>query len=75
MPKFHLSISGLSIAMAVALAVWEVLFFFFGWEGFFALVAPKQLGFHLAWMATIYLCFQLVSIPFAQRSSCAGHVQ
>jgi hypothetical protein len=35
MPKLNLSISGLSIAMAVALAIWEVLFFFFGWEGFF----------------------------------------
>jgi hypothetical protein len=69
MPKFGVSISGLSIAMAIALAVWEVLFFFFGWQGFFALVVPHQLGFHLAWMTTIYLAFQLVSIPFALRAS------
>jgi hypothetical protein len=27
------------------------------------------LGFHLAWMASIYLSFQLVSIPFALRAS------
>ena len=69
MPKLNLSISGLSIGMALALAVWEVLFFFFGWEGFFSLVAPKRLGFHLAWMTSIYLSFQLVSIPFALRTS------
>jgi hypothetical protein len=35
MPKFNFSISGISIAMAVALAVWEIFFFFFGWVGFF----------------------------------------
>jgi len=69
MPKFNLSISGLSIAMAVALALWEVLFFFFGWEGLFAMVVPNRLGFHLAWLVSIYLSFQLVSIPFALRAS------
>jgi hypothetical protein len=69
MPKLNLSISGLSIGLAVALAVWEVLFFFFGWEGFFSLVAPKRLGFHLAWMTSIYLSFQLISIPFALRTT------
>jgi hypothetical protein len=69
MPKFNFSISGLSIGLAIALAVWEVLFFFFGWEGFFALVAQNRLGFHLAWITSIYLSFQLVSIPFAVRAS------
>ena len=69
MPKFNLSISGLSIGLAVALAVWEVLFFYFGWEGFFSLVAPDRLGFHLAWMTSIYLSFQLISIPFALRTT------
>jgi hypothetical protein len=69
MPKFNLSISGVSIGMAVALAIWEVLFFFFGWEGLFALVFPHQLGFHLAWLTSIYLSFQLISIPFALRAS------
>ena len=69
MPKLNLSISGLSIALAVALAIWEVLFFFFGWDGFLAFVFPDRLGFQLAWMAAIYLSFQLVSIPFALRAA------
>jgi hypothetical protein len=35
MPKLHLSISGLSILMALALGLWEWFFFFYGgsWEG------------------------------------------
>src|SRR5262245_25892174 len=66
MPKLNLSISGVSIGMAVALAIWEVLFFFFGW---FAVAYPDRLGFQLAWMTTIYLSFQLVSIPFALRAA------
>ena len=57
------------IAMAVVLAIWEVLFFFFGWEGFLGYVFPNRLGFQLAWMAAIYLSFQLVSIPFALRAA------
>jgi hypothetical protein len=69
MPKLNLSISGISIGFAIALAVWEVLFFFFGWEGFFSVLVPDRLGFQLAWLTTIYLSFQLVSIPFAQRAS------
>jgi hypothetical protein len=69
MPKFNLSISGLSIAMAGALAFWEVLFFFFEWDGVLGFVFPNRLGFQLAWMAAIYLSFQLVSIPFALRAS------
>jgi hypothetical protein len=69
MPKLNLSIGGLSIAMAVALAIWEVLFFFFGWEGFLGFAFRNRLGFQLAWMAAVYLSFQLVSIPFALRAS------
>jgi hypothetical protein len=69
MPKFNLSVSGISIGLAIALAVWEVLFFFFGWEGFFSLFVRDRLGFQLAWIITIYLAFQLVSIPFALRAS------
>jgi len=69
MPKFNLSVSGISIAMAVALAIWEVLFFFFGWEGVLGFAFPDRLGFQLAWMAAIYLSFQLVSIPFALRAA------
>ena len=69
MQRFNLSVSGFSIALAVALAVWEVLFFFFGWEGFLGWFVPNQLGFQIAWMTAVYLAFQLVSIPFAMRSS------
>src|SRR6516162_7919333 len=69
MPKLNLSISGLSITLAVALAIWEVLFFFFGWEGVLGYVFSNRLGFQLAWMAAIYLSFQLVSIPFALRAA------
>jgi hypothetical protein len=69
MPKFNLSISGFSIAMAVALAFWEVLFFFFEWDGVLGFLFPNRLGFQLAWMAAIYLSFQLVSIPFALRAA------
>ena len=69
MPKFNLSISGLSIGLAVALAIWELLFFFLGWQGFFSMASPSRLGFDLAWIATIYLTFQLVSIPFALRAA------
>jgi hypothetical protein len=69
MPKLNFSVSGISIGLAIALAVWEVLFFFFGWEGFLSLFVGDRLGFQLAWITTIYLSFQLVSIPFAQRAS------
>jgi len=55
--------------MAVALAFWEVLFFFFEWDGVLGFLFPNRLGFQLAWMAAIYLSFQLVSIPFALRAS------
>ncbi len=69
MSRLNFSISGISVGLAIALAVWEVLFFFFGWEGFFSLFVRDRLGFQLAWLTTIYLSFQLVSIPFAQRAS------
>jgi hypothetical protein len=63
-PKYNLSISGISIAMAIALSIWEVSFFFFGWEGLFSVFVPNRLGFHLAWITAIYLSFQLISVPF-----------
>ena len=69
MPRLNWSISGISIGVAIALAVWEVAFFFFGWEGFLSLYVHNRLGFQLAWITTVYLSFQLVSIPFAQRAS------
>jgi len=71
MPKFHLSVSGLSILMAFALGLWEWFFFFYGgrWEGPLGWFAPNRLGFNLAWLTLVYLSFQLLSIPFALRAS------
>jgi hypothetical protein len=69
MLRLNLSVSGVSICLAMALAIWEVLFFFFGWQGLYGWFVPNQLGFEMAWIAAIYLAFQLVSIPFAMRAS------
>lgn len=69
MPRLDFSVSGLSICLAMVLAIWEVLFFFFGWQGLYGWFVPNQLGFEMAWIAAIYLAFQLVSIPFAMRAS------
>jgi hypothetical protein len=67
MPKIHLSVSGLSILMALGLALWEWIFYFYGGNGLFG--SPSRLGFDLAWLAFVYLSFQLVSIPFALQAS------
>ena len=69
MPKIHhVSVSGLSILLALGLALWEWVFYFYGGNGPFGWFAPERLGFDLAWLAFIYLAFQLVSIPFALRA-------
>jgi len=70
--KFPLSLSGLSIAFALGLALWEWYFFFVVGTpplesvaarlGFFT---PNRLGFNLAWLTAGYLTYQLISIPFA----------
>jgi hypothetical protein len=67
----HLSTSALSVVMALALGVGESFFYFYGrtWEGPLGWFAPDRLGFNLAWLALIYLSFQLLSIPFALRAS------
>jgi hypothetical protein len=69
--KLNLSISGLSVLIALALALGEVLFFFYGknWEGPLGLFTSDRLGFNLAWLSVIYISFQLLSIPFALRAS------
>jgi hypothetical protein len=71
MSRLNLSISGLSVLMALALAVGELLFFFYGrnWEGPLGLFTPDRLGFNLAWLTLIYISFQLLSVPFALRAS------
>jgi hypothetical protein len=72
MHKFHVSISGMSILMALLLALWEWYFFWFAGkhvagplEGTLGLFVPERLGFNLAWLVCLYLSFQLISIPFA----------
>jgi len=71
MPRLHVSVSGLSIAMALLLALWEVYFFGFAGEhllgpldGRLGWFTPERLGFNLAWLAWGYLSYQLISIPF-----------
>jgi hypothetical protein len=67
----HLSLSGISVLMALALAAWEVYFFWgagrnlFGLEGTLGIFTPDRLGFNMAWLVFFYLGFQLISIPFA----------
>ena len=70
--KFPLSLSGLSIAFALGLAVWEWYFFFVVSPPLLENVAaslgvftPTRLGFNLAWLVAGYLTYQLISIPFA----------
>ena len=71
MLKFNPSVSGLSILMALALGLWELYFFLYGgqWEGPLGWFTPARLGFNLAWLALIYISFQLLSIPFSLRAS------
>jgi hypothetical protein len=74
MRRFHLSVSGLSTSLAMALALWEVYFFFFAGNrpvGPIGLFTADRLGFNMAWLTLIYLSYQLISIPFALPS--AGH--
>ncbi|MGA7490506.1 MAG: hypothetical protein WBW74_26595 [Xanthobacteraceae bacterium] len=73
MRKGRLSVAGASILFALALAAWEVYFFWFagsfpGAEGRIGLFSPERLGFNMAWLAALYLTFQLISIPFSLPS-------
>jgi hypothetical protein len=69
----RLSIAGLSVLFALGLAVWEVYFFWFagslGLEAPLGVFTAERLGFNMAWLAAIYLTFQLTSIPFALPSA------
>ena len=71
MSKLNLSISELSIFMALALGLWEYYFFFYGGrqEGPLGWFTPDRLGFNLAWVTIVYISFQLLSIPFALRAA------
>ncbi len=64
-----LSVAGSSVLFALGLAAWEIYFFFFAGsfksaEGTLGLFTENRLGFNMAWLAAIYLTFQLLSIPF-----------
>jgi hypothetical protein len=70
MRKSGLSVAGLSVIFALGLAAWEVYFFWFAGsfkslEGTLGLFTPDRMGLNLAWLAAIYLTFQLISIPFS----------
>jgi hypothetical protein len=76
MHRLNMSVSGLSTSLAMGLALWEVYFFFFAGsfsslQGTVGLFTPDRLGFNIAWLALIYLSYQLISIPFALPT--AGH--
>ena len=68
----HFSLSAISVLLALALAVWEVYFFWEAGRGLFGplngsvgLFTPDRLGFNMAWLVFAYLSYQLISIPFA----------
>jgi hypothetical protein len=70
----HMSLSGLSVLMALGLALWEVYFFWFAGkgtlgalDGTLGIFTPDRLGFNIAWLVMIYLSYQLISIPFAMN--------
>ena len=72
MSRLHLSVSGVSILLALGLALWEVYFFWFSGthllgslEGVLGIFTPNRLGINLAWLTFVYLTYQLISIPFA----------
>jgi hypothetical protein len=74
MRRGHLSVAGFSILFALGLAAWEVYFFWYagslrGMEGRLGWFTPDRLGFNMAWLVSIYLTYQLISIPFSLPSA------
>ena len=74
MRRGHLSVAGMSIVFALGLAAWEVYFFWYAgslrsMEGTLGWFTPDRLGFNMAWLASIYLTYQLISIPFSLPSA------
>jgi hypothetical protein len=79
MRRARLSVGGLSILFALGLAAWEIYFFWYagslrGVEGRLGWFTPDRLGFNMAWLAAIYLTYQLISIPFSLPSSTSRFV-
>jgi hypothetical protein len=63
-----------SILFALGLAAWEVYFFWYAGSfpelaGRVGLFTPDRLGFNMAWLAALYLTYQLISIPFSLPSA------
>src|SRR6267154_105615 len=74
MRRSHFSVAGLSILSALALALWEIYFFWYAGsmqnlQGRLGLFTADRLGFNMAWLAAIYLTYQLISIPFSLPSA------
>ena len=70
MRRWHFSVAGISILFALGLAIWEAYFFWYAGsfpqlEGRLGWFTPDRLGFNMAWLASIYLTYQLISIPFS----------
>jgi hypothetical protein len=74
MEKERISVAGMSVLLAVGLAVWEIYFFWFAGsltslEGPLGWLSSERLGFNMAWLASIYLTFQLLAVPFSIPTS------
>jgi hypothetical protein len=74
MRRGHLSVAGMSIVFALGLAAWEVYFFWYAgtlrnMDGRLGWFTSDRLGFNMAWLASIYLTYQLISIPFSLPSA------
>src|SRR5689334_7326521 len=70
MRRGHLSLAGMSILFALGLAAWEIYFFWYAgtlqsMTGSLGWFTQDRLGFNMAWLAAIYLTYQLISIPFS----------
>jgi hypothetical protein len=63
-----------AIVSALALALWEIYFFWYAGsmqnlQGRLGLFTADRMGFNMAWLAAIYLTYQLISIPFSLPSA------
>jgi len=65
-----------SIILALLLTAFEVYFFWFSargalgpLDGMVGIFTPDRVGVNIAWLATLYISMQLLSIPFGQRHS------
>jgi hypothetical protein len=68
MRRGHISVAGLSVLFALGLAAWEVYFFWFGGALKHLEFTAERHAFNMAWLCSIYLTYQLISIPFSLPS-------